>query len=416
MNEDSKTLERLERFKWMTLFIGIIAAIAWVVGLFSDTSPMHQQAWISYIFAFVFWGSVTIGAFGMMLLNGSLKGSWGIPIIRIFEAAGGPGMLLFLFLMFIPVALPGGGLHALYAWSIPDVVAKDPILQSKAWYLSVNGFWIRAIIVIAVWVLWSYFLKSSTKRQDETLDANEWNYRSNWGTPGLVMFFITVMLVSTDWVMSLEPHYFSTIYGLLFAIGCALSAMSLAVLIVLYNSDNPPYRFLVTPKLTKDFGNLQFTLTMLWAYMTLSQFLITWQGNLPMEAQYYVNRTGGNILTGHGDWNILSTVLLTFQFFVPFFVLLAPRAKRVVRNLIAVSLIIFITRIVNVYWLIFPDVRQHGFIESLSHWTDYAAFIGIGGIWFGLFLSGLTKGNLVPKYDTRLPEDEHEHTLELEHA
>jgi hypothetical protein len=150
-------------------------------------------------------------------------------------------------------------------------------------------------------------------------------------------------------------------------------------------------------------------LTMLWAYTTLSQFLITWQGNLPLEVPYYMRRTGGPFLSGKGlEWNVLSSLVIGFQFFVPFLALIAPRTKRVARNMVWVAVIIGLTRIFTVYWLIFPDLRPtEGLSGSLSHWTDYAAFFGIGGIWLFVFLKNLTGAPVLPKYDTRLLEAEH---------
>jgi hypothetical protein len=261
-----------------------------------------------------------------------------------------------------------------------------------------------------MWLFWSYRMKSSSRRQDESQDMKEWSTRSNWGSAGLVMFFLTVTVIATDWLMSLEPKFFSTIYGIIFAINCALGAMSMAVLVVLYNSDKPPFRAIVTPKLTKDFGNVLLALTMLWAYTTLSQFLIIWQGNLPLEVGYYIKRSGQALFGGTNklDWNVLSNLVLLFQFFVVFLALIAPRTKRVVRNLIWTAVTITVTRIFTVYWLIFPSVRTTGGLGgSLAHWTDYAAFFGIGGVWFAFFIFQFLKAPLLPKYDTRLMEVEH---------
>src|SRR2546423_5951687 len=150
MEDERPSLDRLTRLGWGTMVVGIIAIIVWLVGVFTD--PTHQQAMYSYLFAFIFWGSITIGAFGLMLLQGSLKASWGIPIIRILEAAGGPLMLLLLFILLLPIALPWG-MHAVYAWSVPDIVQNDPIIQQKLWYLTANGFWIRSIVILAIWII-----------------------------------------------------------------------------------------------------------------------------------------------------------------------------------------------------------------------------------------------------------------------
>ncbi|HEY3782772.1 MAG TPA: hypothetical protein VGL56_16945 [Fimbriimonadaceae bacterium] len=409
MNEDTASFDRMRRLGWVAVLVGIIAIIAWMFGYMADPSDNHQQAMYGYLFGFVFWGSTTIGAFGMMLLQGSIKSSWGISIVRVMEAAGGPVMLALVLILFLPIALPNIGLDAIYKWTDMGFMQSDAILSKKLFYLTERGFWMRTLIIVGIWAVWSFLLKRSSLRQDKSLDKKEWGLRSNWGSPGLVMFFITVSVISTDWVMSLQPKYFSTIYGIIFAIGCGLSAMSLAVLIVLYNSNEAPFRQIVTPKLVRDYGNFLLTLTMLWAYTTLAQFLITWEGNLPLEVPYYIRRSGQTFFGGHGvDWNVLSNLVMIFQFFVPFFALIAPRTKRVVRNLIWLSVTIWITRIFTVYWLIFPDVRPlEGFGKSLGHWTDYAAFLGIGGIWFSVFVFQYLKVPFIPKYDTRLMEVEH---------
>lgn len=316
-------------------------------------------------------------------------------------------MLIVLFVMLLPIAFR---LDDIYKWTDQTLMHSDEVMKEKLFYLTTNGFWWRAIVIIGMWLLFSFLLTRSSRRQDTSKQMKEWWLRSNWGTPGIVMFFITISLISTDWVMSLEPKYFSTIYGIIFGIGSALTAMAFATLILLMNSDQPPFRAIVTPKLTKDLGNFYLCLTMLWAYTTLAQFLITWEGNLPMESSYYIHRTGADLFAGqnHVDWNVLSNIVIWFQFFVPFVALIAPRVKRVVRNLIWTSVLIFIVRIFTVYWLIFPGIRTaDGFGGSLMHWTDYAAFLGIGGIWFFLFTRQFIRAPLLPKYDTRLMEVEH---------
>jgi hypothetical protein len=403
MSEDTPSLDRISRIGPAAALIGIIGLILVAVGYFShDTEIMH-----SYLFGFVFWGSITIGCFGLMMLQGAIRSAWGTSVLRIMEAGGGPAMILLLAVLFLPILLC---LNQIYPWMDAGFVHGDSILEKKQFYLNPTFFVIRTAVVLLLWFLWSGLMKRSTRRQDESLSQKEWDLRSNWGAPGLVMFFVTVTFIATDWAMSIEPRYYSTVYGLIFAVGTGLSAMSLAVLIVLSNADRAPYNAIVSAKLTKDLGNLLFTLTMLWGYLTLSQFLITWQGNLPLEVPYYMRRTGAAIgsADNHLDWNLLSGILILFQFFIPFFALLAPRTKRWARNLIWVAGVIFVVRIVNVYWLIFPAYASRPTLgASLTHWTDWAAFFGIGGIWVALFVSQLKQSPLLPRYDTRLMEAEH---------
>lgn len=395
MNEDSPIVQKLSRVGPAGWLVGVLLVIVLVAGFASDPDGTMQ----GYTFAYVFWASLTLGCFGMMLLQNTLKAKWGLSVIRIFEAGGSPGNLVALAVMFLPIALK---LDHVFPWANDERVMHDHVLQANHFYLNAPFFLVRAAIFFLVWIGLSSLMRKSTIRQDETLNMAEMDKRVNWSAPGLVIFFITMTFAATDWAMSIEPHYYSTVYGLLFAVGAGFSATSLAVFILLAFSKEKPYVEVVNAKLTRDLGNILFTLTMLWGYLMLAQFLITWAGNIPAEVRYYIKRSDNNQTS---DWYILTSVLVLLQFFVPFLSLLAPRTKRYAKNLMWTALLMFLIRIINIYWLVMPAFANRTTVgSSLGHWQDYVAFVALGGIWFGMFGSQIKKASLLPRYDTRLQE------------
>lgn len=388
--------------------LAILGIILLAVG-FMGGETMQLAAMQSYTFAFIFIASLVIGCFGLTLFHHTVRATWGLSLLRFFEAGGGPAAIVLLMVLFAPIAW----FHPhVYHWATPEAL-NDHILHTKAWWLSSNFWIIRTYAYLLIWLFFAWKMRASSLRQDESLDPREAVMRTNWSAPGMVVFFVTVTLATTDWVMSLEPHWFSTVLGLLYALGGSLTALSLFTWIVGRNADKAPYNEVATPGFTKDLGNMMFANTLLWTYLTLSQFLITWSGNLPEEIPYYIRRS-------EMGWNILGTLIIVFQFFVPFLALLAPRTKRYAKGIMFVAMVILITRFLDVYWLTMPAFAPlpgeevHGnrtsLVASLQNWTDYVALLAVIGAWLAVFAAQITKGALIPKHDTRLQElAEHAH-------
>lgn len=377
------------------------ALVAALVGLggcalaFVQNRELFFQSWL---YGFMFWVCLTLGCFGLTVLHHTVKGSWGLSVLRLYEAGGGPTMILVMGALFAPIVL---GLHSLYHWTHKEEVAKDIILQHKVGYLNEPFFIARAVAYFLVFALISYVLRSSSLRQDRTLDPGEAARRTTLSAPTLVFFVVFVTFAVTDWVMSLDPHWFSTIFGGWFVVGMGLAALAFGTLIVASNAGAKPYVEIVSPKLTRDLGNLMFAFTMLWAYFTLSQFLITWSGNLPEFTTYYYRR---GTQAGTEWWNYLGAFNVVCQWLIPFLLLLSPRVKRTTSILWKVALWILVMRAFDLYWNIIP------FFGRGFSWTDVAAFVGIGGVWLAVFASQVKNHALLPAHDTRLQEDlAHEH-------
>jgi hypothetical protein len=403
MNEEA-LMKKLASFRFTGLALAVICIGAVVLSYLSQNKEVAAE---SLLYGWYFWATVTLGCFGVTLLHHTLRGSWGLSILRKLESGGGPEALLITGIAGALVLFPNLGLF--YPWANPARVADDPVLQGKVWYLTEQGFVIRYLIYFTVFIILAALLRTSSRRQDENLDPTLGVKRNTLGPVGLIIFFVTMTFAITDWVMSLEPHWFSSILPLLTSVGGALSAVSLCVILLLAHRVYEPYNSVVTKQLTKDLGNVLFATTMLWQYMTLSQYLITYSGNLPEEVPYYLKRNE------HG-WTWLAAAVITFQFFVPFTALLAPRTKAYAKNLIIVAMLIFVVRFFDVYWTVLPSLRSTykptpdmTLVQSLSQWTDWVAFLGFAGLWFFSYGWQISRAAILPKHDTRLLEVEHAH-------
>lgn len=368
--------------------VALAMAILGLVGVAIGYGMGKETAMQGYMYGFLFWMCVTLGCLGLTILLHTIRASWGIPVLRMFEAGGGVAALVLMAILFVPIALQ---IPAVFPWA--STMANDHIVHLKALYLNQPFFLARAALYFVLWLIWAYFLRKWSLAQDQDPSNSDYaDKRVNLASPGLVMFVVTVNFAMTDWAMSLEPKYFSTVFGLLMVVGQALAALSLATCLAIKSAGEKPYSDVMSPQMTKDLGNMLFALTMLWAYLTLSQFLITWAANLPEEIPYYLRRN-------HAGWNIVGAIILLGQFFIPFFALLAPKTKRVMKILVWVVSLIFVIRLVDIFWVVMPGLRTSGFAVS---WVDVAAWVGIGGLWFSVFASQLRKANLLPAYDPRV--------------
>jgi len=343
----------------------------------------------SYVVAYVFWLCMSLGCFGLMLLHHVLRGRWGLVILRLLEA--GSKTLPLMAIGMVPILL---AYRTLYPWASPDIAAHDHVLHAKLWYLNAP-FWIgRTVAFFAFWIGMTALLTRWTKAEDRTGDPDYGQKRSNVSAPGLVLYVLSVTFAFTDLVMALEAHWFSTIWGVLFVVQQGLAAMSLVVLIVLVGSRRPPFAGLVTPALTRDLGNMLLTLTMLWGYLSISQYLIIWQTNLPEEVQHFVVRQ-------HEGWNWVATFVVIGQFFVPFLLLLSTALKRSARMLGTVAAGILLVRAVDVIWTVAP-----GFQNQAAHSValDAAMIVTVGLAWWAWFAAARRTAAPLPSYDPRLVE------------
>lgn len=396
----SETTRGFDRIRNQGYIWGLIGSVLFVIfGLLGGERSGFvgwQSLFHSYLFAYLYWFCIPSGCLAVLMLHHLTGGRWGYPLRRIVEA--GSRSLWVMAILFIPVIV---GMRELYDWARPAAVQADPILQQKAWWLNTPGFIIRAIIYFAVLLVIVAMLNKWSRKQDE---SGEFKYKSKMialSAPGVILWGFIVTAASVDWVMSLESHWFSTIYGMVWIIIEVLVGLSFAVFVLRMLAEREPIKSVVDPLRFQDLGNLMLTFLMLWAYLSFDQLLIVWAGNLKDEIPWYSQRA-------FGSWTPVAVVLVILHFFVPFFLLLQRSVKRQPRRLSAVALLLICLTLVDVYWVVVPAWEK---AAPQVHWLDLFALVGIGGLWLGTFMGQLKKLPLLPLHDPRF-----EAVLEPEHG
>lgn len=347
------------------LAVGIGALVLLVVGAVLDLEGTLRSYLMAYLYALGF----GLGCLALMLLHNATGGAWGVAIRRILEA--GTRTLPALAIAFLPILL---GMKLLYPWADAELVATDELLQHKRPFLNPTLFTVLAVVWFATWVALARF-GGPRPRAAEGVDPYPTKTQRRFAGATLAVYVLSMTFAAFHWGMSLEPHWFSTIYGLAFVVGQALSALVLAIYCLGAQVREEPMRSYVKPGQFNDLGNLLLALVMLWAYAALSQFLIIWSANLAEEASWYVARSG------HG-WQVLAQLLIVLHFAVPFCVLLSRRSKRMPERLAKVAIGLIVLRALDLHWTIAPAFHPHGFHLE---WTDPVAFVGAGALWFHAF-------------------------------
>ncbi len=374
------------RFQRLALIVGLISLAILLLGAFLNPTQFFQ----SYLFAFLFWAGIPLGCLSLLMLQHLTGGGWGLVIRRLLEAA--TRTLPLTVFLFIPVAL---GAAQIYPWMSHEVMSASPALEDKArYYLNLPFFLGRAAIYFAVWLILAYFLNKWSYEQDRTNERRFGRHMRALSAPGLILFVLTVTFASVDWAMSLNPHWFSTIYGLLFVAAWGLSALAFVIMAMAFLADREPMSKIVTPTLFQDLGKLMLAFVMLWAYFAFSQFLIVWSANLPEEIEWYLPRTSGG-------WGAIAILLVIFHFGFPFLLLLSASLKRNPRRLQIVAGLILMMRILDMFWMVAPEFHHHHFTIAL---TDVVAVVGLGGLWLAAFAWQLNKRPLIPFNDPQFED------------
>lgn len=376
-------LDRLQRGGAVAAAVGIPVLL---IGLFVDRTQFFR----SYLLAYLFWIGISVGCLCIAMIHYLSGGAWGVVIRRILEA--GARTLRFAPLFFLPLAF---GLSRVYEWAAPEA-AHDEVLALKRLYLNPPFFLGRAAFYFVVWGLLAHYLGKWSLLMDKGPDPRLSKRLEAMSGGGLVLMGLTITFSAVDWAMSLDPHWFSTIYGLLFMIGQALSALAMVIVLVALIGSEPPLLGVVRPSMIHDLGKLLLAFVMVWAYLSFSQFLIVWSGNLPEEIPWYIRRLASG-------WQWLALVLVLFHFALPFLLLLSRDLKRNARLLGTVAGGVLFVRLVDLFWLVGPDMKGHGHGLSV-HWMDLAAVAAVGGAWLWTFAGHLKDRPLLPLGEPELRE------------
>ena len=376
----------LDRWRQVSTIAGILALVGSIIGAFLE--PDHfLRCWL---LAFMFWLGPTLGSLVLLMIQYTSGGNWGRLGRRFWEAASGwPLFLMFLF--WLPIAI---GMKRLYPWTSMDIADLG---ASKAAY-DLNGplFILRGIVYFAGWSSLAWFLRRWSRTEEAGLSTPEAFVKvQNASGAGIVFYGLTITFASIDWVMSLSPQWWSTIFGMLFMVGQVLSALAFTILLLVKLSSTSPVSRAFRTDHLHDFGKLMFAFVILWAYLSFAQWLIIWSGNLVEEIRWYIDRI-------RGGWQTIAVMLIVLHFVVPFALLLSRSLKRHRKRLVAVAIGLLCMRYLDLLWLIVPNFHQgvSGF--------DLAMFIvnpiAIGGLWLGLFLRQLGRRALMPVNDPHFVE------------
>jgi len=371
-----------------SLVIGLIFSAVALVGAFLRPDEFFR----GYLLAYMDWLGVTLGSMVILMIRHLTGGGWGTVIRRILGAA--MRCVPLMTILFVPILF---GLPRLYIWarpldSIADKHLREHLQEITKSYLSVNGFIVRAVIYFAIWNLLSFFLTKWSREQDQPPVRDNSRFKVLSG-PGIILYAFTVSFAAIDWVMSLDPSWISTIYGLVILIGQLLSAMCFAIVVERILVKYKPMSDWLKPDFVQDHGKWMLTFIMVWAYFSFSQWLIIWAGNLPDEITWYMRRL-------NGGWGYVGLWLVVFHFAVPFVILLSRSFKRDIRRMVWLAAWMLLMHYLDLFWNIEPNFSQRFTVT----WADIVVSLAMGGLWFWYFFRNLNSMPLLPVHDVDAKE------------
>ena len=381
--------EVVRKISQRSLVIGVIFALISVALAFVRPDEFYR----AYLLGFMCWLGVALGSMAILMIRHLTGGGWGTVIRRILGAA--MRTLPVLAILFIPIIIAVGQ-HRIYPWAMPLESIQDTHIREhlekhsfiKASYLNFSGFVIRAFFYFAIWNVLSFLLSKWSKQTDHAgAPDNSGRFKAVAG-PGLILYGFTISFAAIDWVMSLDPSWISTIFGLLILIGEVLSAMCFAVVVERILFNYKPMSEMLTPDFVHDHGKWMLTFIMVWAYFSFSQWLIIWAGNLPAEITFYLKRLSNG-------WGSIGLFLVLFHFAIPFALLLSRPFKRDIRKLVWLAVWMMLMRYLDLFWIIEPNFSRTLNITI----ADIVVPIAIGGIWLWYFFRNLAALPLLPAYD-----------------
>lgn len=397
--QDFKAPAAVNRAQTLGWGIGGVALVLALIGAVISPDKFYHAYLASYLLVL----GLTVGSLGLLMLQHLTGGIWGIVIRRPLEAASRNIWLMFL--MFIPIVL---GMKYFYSgngeetgWLNSPKTGEHALTAWQQGYLTTRGYLIRAVVYFAIWFLLVWLFNTFSRMQDEQPEDRTIRLRfKRMSGPGIILYVLAMTFAAIDWVMSISPHWASTIYGFIFVAGQMISAMCLMIIVVVLLSRHEPYSGFIRARHLHDLGKLLFAFNMLWAYFAFSQLLIIWSGNQPEEISFYRTRL-------YGQWGVVAVIVLLCTFALPFLVLLSQNLKRTPSLISKVAIWMLIFRIVDLYWMTRPEFTR----SAVPSWLDFVLPVALIGIWVGFFAWNLKQRPVLPLGDPKLVEvlAHHEH-------
>jgi hypothetical protein len=391
--QEYRAPESVGRWQNGALIAGVLGVVGCIIGGLKSPDHFYQSYIISYMLVL----GLTLGSLGLLMLQHLTGGQWGIMIRRPLEAA--TRTIWLVLVMFLPIFF---GMKTLYsAWLDPEKLKAEPLSDFQQTYLTSSGFLTRAIVYFAIWIALMWIFNRWSRQQD--VDQGDRALRRRFkmlAGPGIILYVVLMSFAVIDWVMSLSPHWASTIYGFLFVAGQLISSLALMIAITVLLSRSEPYASVFQTRHLHDLGKLLLAFIMLWAYFDFSQLLIIWAGNQPEEITFYSTRL-------YGGWGPVAVIVLLFHFALPFLLLLSRDLKRNPNLLPKVAIWMILVRMVDLFWMTRPEFTTR-IIPTL---LDFVVPLAVGGLWFAFFAFNLKQQPLLPLGDPRLAEAiaNHEH-------
>lgn len=368
--------------------VGAVGIILSVIGYFVN----HDQFFFSYLVSFTFFTGIALASVFMVMFHHITKSKWGTVVRRIPETFGSNIWIWAIFV--IPVLL---GMHNLYHWSHEEAVLTDKILKGKSAFLNPTFFIIRQVIYFAIWGFVGHKLYTASVELEKTGDWGITTLMRKVSAPAIPIFGLSIAFAGFDWLMSLDPHWFSTMFGVYFFAISFQSFWAVMLLMVFFLHKKGLLTNTIGQPHIYDLGAWLFAFTIFYAYIAFSQFLLIYYANLPEETLWFYNRL-------EGGFQYIAYGLLLFRFAFPFLVLLNREQKHRKKILILVATVVLVIHYLEIYWIVMPAMHSEDAHGLHFSWIDLATFIGLGGIFFGLFFNKFKKNSMIPENDPKMDE------------
>jgi hypothetical protein len=384
----------------------VVLAVSWIAG--------GDRFYFAYLTAYMFMLGICLGGLFFTMLQHITRAGWSVTVRRVAEnvMAALPWMLL----LFLPIVV---GFGDLFHWSHAEEVARDPILQGKSGYLNPVFFFVRVALYFAIWIGLAFWFRRTSIAQDESGDPALSLRMARVAAPGLLLFALSITFAAFDWIMSLDPHWFSTIFGVTYFAGGFMAFLAYVTLLTMWLNRRGYLRDAVNTEHFHDLGKLMFAFMVFWTYVNYSQYMLIWYANLPEETAWYQHRR-------ENGWGAIGTLLIFGHFLVPFAFLMSRHIKRRTATLATGAAFLLVMHWIDMHYLILPNMAHATetapmvdasrgvwgpFASDLGHWaghhlhwTDFTALASVILLVTGLVLVNVRKSNLVPVRDPRLPE------------
>jgi hypothetical protein len=372
--------DNLKKYQHRSAFVGLIFLVLTIAGIFLPGGGM-QQFLRSYLVGFWLWMGAGAGCLLILMTQYLTGGAWGVVIRRPLEA-GSKTLYAFVFL-FLPLLIWAPDL---YNWIH---MQNEPVIRAKSLYLNVPFLWVRWVIYGVVWLGLVTLLNKWSLLEDKTKSTKYSILLEKLSAPGVVAFFFTMTFCAVDYMMVLEPRWFSTVYGFMIIMGQCLTAMAIMIAVLTILVRFAPMDHAITKRHLHDLGKLLFALVMLWAYMNFAQLLITWSANLPEEVIWYIKRW-------NGGWGWVGLILLLGHFCLPFLLLLSQDLKKNPNTIFWIAVYLVFVHAVDVFSLVEPNFQNPEHVHFSISWLDITSPIGFGGLWLAIFFYFLPRRPPVP--------------------